>query len=77
MAAHQTFMAEDGAGADLDDRLEGIFDDELGQRDELITGETPKRPKSSATPAPIRNTPVCICFYGPKCGGPIVNKGFP
>ena len=44
MAAHQAFMTEDGAGADLDDRLEGVFDDQLGKGDELVTGKTPAAP---------------------------------
>src|SRR5690606_15272581 len=42
MAAHQGLVTEDGSGRDLDDRLEGIFHDQFGQGDQLISGVTPK-----------------------------------
>jgi hypothetical protein len=38
LAAHQGFVAENRAGAGLDDRLEGILDDEFGKGDDLIAG---------------------------------------
>jgi hypothetical protein len=38
-AAHQRLVAEDGARRDLGDRLEGVFDGELCQRDDLVVTE--------------------------------------
>ncbi len=51
MAAHQALMAEDCAGANLDDRLEGVFDDELGERHKLVTGEAAQRSEILSHPA--------------------------
>jgi hypothetical protein len=36
LATHQGFISEDRTGADFDNRLQGIFQDELGKRDQLV-----------------------------------------
>jgi hypothetical protein len=38
LTAHQRFIAEGDAGAGFDDRLEGVFDNELGEGYDLIAG---------------------------------------
>ncbi len=66
MAPHQAFIAKHRTGADLDDWLEGIFDDKLGKCEQLVIGEATQDARVHRGARNHDLSPKFTCFYGAK-----------
>jgi hypothetical protein len=61
-AAHQRLVAEDRARGGLDDRLEGRFDHQLGERDDLAIPEAAKGKQFGGGHARLRDMDIAAKF---------------
>ncbi|MNT83761.1 hypothetical protein D3C72_2236740 [compost metagenome] len=76
MTAHQALIAEHGAGADFDDRLKGIFDDELGEGQQLVIGKAAQDARLHRGARNHDLSPKSIVFYAGEVALQFVKKTF-